>query len=74
MRYQSEPLTDLHELDQFSSSNAELDDWLIRHARHAAAMNNGRTLNPISPNSRAEHIEHHHSIPTTSRGSVQVVG
>lgn len=44
MRYQSEPLADRHELDQFSSSNAELDDWLIRHARHAAAMNTGRTF------------------------------
>lgn len=44
MRYQSEPLADRHELDQFSSSNAEPDDWLIRHARHAAAMNTGRTF------------------------------
>ena len=44
MRYQSQLLTDRHHLDDFSSSNPELDDWLHRHALHAAAMNTGRTF------------------------------
>lgn len=44
MRYQSELLADRHRLDAFSSSNRELDEWLTRHAHHAAAMNTGRTF------------------------------
>lgn len=44
VRYQSELLADRHQLDSFSSSNAELDDWLIHHARRAAAINTGRTF------------------------------
>lgn len=44
MRYQSELLRDHHRLDEFSSSNRELDDWLTAYAHHAAAMNTGRTF------------------------------
>ena len=44
VRYRSELLGDHHRLDEFSSSNRELDGWLIQHAHHAAAMNTGRTF------------------------------
>ncbi len=44
MRYRSELLADHHRLDEFSSSNRELDDWLKQHAHHAAVMNTGRTF------------------------------
>jgi GNAT superfamily N-acetyltransferase len=44
VRYRSELLADHHRLDEFSSSNRELDDWLKQHAHHAAVMNTGRTF------------------------------
>lgn len=44
MRYRSELLADHHRLDQLASGNRELDGWLVDHARHASAMNTGRTF------------------------------
>lgn len=44
VRYRSELLTAGHHLDDFSSSNHELDRWLIEFANHASAMNTGRTF------------------------------
>lgn len=42
--YRSEHLSSRHHLDDFSSGNDSLDDWLIRTARHADAANAGRTF------------------------------
>jgi hypothetical protein len=40
----SERLTEAHDLERFSSRVPDLDDWLRRSARHADAMNTGRTF------------------------------
>lgn len=44
MRFRSEVLAPAHLLDAFDSGNAVLDEWLRRFARHADAMNTGRTF------------------------------
>ncbi|MCB0978961.1 MAG: GNAT family N-acetyltransferase [Acidimicrobiales bacterium] len=44
MRFRSERLSEDHNVDDFASGNDALDDWLKRHAHHAAAMNTGRTF------------------------------
>lgn len=44
VRYQSDLLGDHHRLDEFSSGNRELDDWLTEYAHHAAVMKAGRTF------------------------------
>ncbi len=35
MSHLVEPLADGHDLTPFSCGNADLDEWLVRHARHA---------------------------------------
>jgi len=42
--YRSEHLSAHHHLDDFSSGNDSLDEWLIRSALHADAANTGRTF------------------------------
>lgn len=44
VRYRSELLTAGHHLGAFSSSNQELDRWLIEFANNASGMNTGRTF------------------------------
>ena len=44
MDFVSERLTEAHDLERFSSRVTDLDDWLRRSARHADAMNTGRTF------------------------------
>lgn len=81
MRYQSELLADRHQLDSFSSSNAELDDWLIHHARHAAAMNTGRTFVWHAGDGRvvayftlaAHHVRRTHIAKKVGRGSPEEI-
>lgn len=40
----SESLVEAHDLDRFCCGRQALDDWLKRSARHAQAMNTGRTF------------------------------
>jgi predicted N-acetyltransferase YhbS len=44
VQFASEPLGDNHDPSGFDSGKPELDDWLRESARHAAAMNSGRTF------------------------------
>ena len=40
----SERLSEVHDLSQFDSSQAPLDDWLRDHAAHSDRMNTARTF------------------------------
>jgi GNAT superfamily N-acetyltransferase len=44
VRFRSEPLAPHHTRDEFNSGQSDLDDWLMRFADHADAMNTGRTF------------------------------
>lgn len=42
--FESEPLSDAHHLDGFSSGRRELDDWLVHSAAHAQGIRTARTF------------------------------
>jgi len=43
-QWTSERLSEVHDLSQFDSGQASLDDWLRDHAAHADRMNTARTF------------------------------